>query len=581
MLLLLIPNFSIGQSENDSTFNGIDYYAGRIAKGFGGAVEQKISDKEQGISFSSTLPSVYASISNRLSLQLSNLTSWTRIDDERSYYDKTTSQTVGLQAVYRPTSGVLLSGSGSFGKRKVQGSTIANYRNEEGGYRFRGLYLSEGGRIQLTPYQLAFTYYALPHSSFLQNDRSFRILSPSQSMLDVWGSEQNLEFSVGYGSMSSGFSSSDYSTSMSHRNISIEFIHAFSRRVTFGVDLRTSRDTGRNDNSGPAYDYHQLNKITSPSFASRIEIFGSKQILHRLGGLFYSSDLDQTITRDANGTKEIRTQAYKTWRVDYSIHYLKNPTPTSMEAFLADQHQIFGNRLPARGFHWIGRASTDFSRGNADILTPTVPNTSTWEAESRYYDLSTVAIYGLSNWLEVGWKASYRRGIGKSTDPSTIPTTSTDKSSEWSNSLVLSFANYRYENRFKDRFGWEQIREFDRLYDPLLLGGMIKGTLAIQYDSYKSEWQDGSFSGHRNWYAETQMRLGISNNLELNLLGYIKKERILDSDRTTYKQVNASLAWQPWQTIRFYIGRDDSAVDYEFGGESDSGMWTFKIVTLF
>jgi hypothetical protein len=580
-----MPNSSYGQSENDSTFNGIDYYAGRIAKGFGGGVEHQITDKEQGYSFSSTCPSVYGSIGNRLALQLSNMTNWVRYDDDLSHYDKNVFQRVGMQANYRLARGVWLSGGGSFERRKLANSDAVYYKDEENRSSFRGLYLSQAGQTHLTPDQLAFAYYAVPQSIFLHNDRPFRILSPKQSMVDISGDTRSMEYSVRYDTTRSEFSTIEDSDSGSGQNLNIELMHTFNRCVSFGLDLLSSQSTFRSGESGIGYDgiryeYHGRSRRKSFALAPRIEILGSKHILHRLGGQYDSSSLDDSMTRDLIGPKESWEMIDKSWNLDYSIHYLKNPSLPSLEAFLADQNNVFGNRLPAKGLHWIGRTLTGLSKGKANSLTPIGPNTQ-HEGKARFYDFSTIAIYGLSNWFEAGWKVSYRLTRAESADPYAIPPSSTNKQTEWSNSLVLNFANYRYEDRFKDRFGWEQIREFDRLYGPLLLEGMIKGTVAIQYANYKIDWQHSDSYRRHNWQAEAQIRLGILNNLEMNLLGYLKKERASYYDWPTFKQLNVSFIWQPWQTIRFQISRNASTNDTPRTTGREGDIWTFKMISLF
>lgn len=78
LLLCLAPGFSVAQSNEDSTFNAVDYYSGRIASGFGGGYEQTWLKDDEGNQRFMTTPSLYGSVSTRVGIQISHEISWPR-----------------------------------------------------------------------------------------------------------------------------------------------------------------------------------------------------------------------------------------------------------------------------------------------------------------------------------------------------------------------------------------------------------------------------------------------------------------------------------------------------------------------
>jgi hypothetical protein len=273
------------------------------------------------------------------------------------------------------------------------------------------------------------------------------------------------------------------------------------------------------------------------------------------------------------------------WNLGYVLHYLRKVEPTSQEAFLADWNGTFGNRLPAHAFHLIGKAVTSFSKNKREDWDTSRSRFYQWDSdESRHHTASLTGIYGVSDWLEVGGKAEYFK-LRYQSAWFNHPEPVAGESSFWRSALSLSFANYRYEERFKERFGWEQIREFDRLYGPLLLGGTINGTLGIELNINESGERT------RIGLAVTQIRWGITDNLELNLLGRFSIRSFpdyFDINRRrkvlTREDFDFSLSWQPWESIRFKIGQgpfEQIARFRDIHNGPEYGYWSFQIVSLF
>lgn len=165
LLLFWAQGVAFAQSQEDSTFNGIDYYAGRIARGFGGGFDQWITEKEQGAQSFRTVPFVYGSLSNRFSLRLSDITYWARYENDfpgQSDLEKF-HHIPRVEIMSRLTAGLFIGGGGTFTRDTRKGPQNFETKSKADTYTLRGLYSSRGGNTSLTPEQLIYAYFAEPY----------------------------------------------------------------------------------------------------------------------------------------------------------------------------------------------------------------------------------------------------------------------------------------------------------------------------------------------------------------------------------------------------------------------------------
>lgn len=581
LLLFFAPNFSAAQSEDDSTFNGIDYYFGRIVRGFGGGFQQLVGDKENGRWPFTTAPSLYGSLGSRLGFRISNSTYWTESDDEivqQSGFAKNTVQSANAQATYRPNAAVWLQGNGAFLREKLEGPQINKYKNNNFTSDLEGVYLSDGGRIKLTPAQLAYAYYAVPLLNATERPAIF--LSPRQTMIQVTGYHRQFRFEMKLTQPTNPPFVQQQSLSGAFSLANLELAYALNRRLTVGLAAQPRREESQSHSSQQNGQFQQTAERTSLNVVPWLDFFSARQVLHRFSGWYFFSD---GTSSNFTSPPPIRTElqaTFKSWQANYTLHYLGKVEAPALEAFLADWNQVFGNRLPAQGLHLIGRAAMTSSRNanvrpgliGADYFGP--------ESKNRTYEISLTGLYGLADWLELGAKTVYSKNRDEPTRDFSSGNSTCESSTRF-HVITLSFANYRYETRHKERFGWEQIREFDRLHGPLLLGGMVNGTVIAQYQIEESE-QFLSDSRTRYWLGEAQILAGITGELELGLRGRLFKFSPVPGFEQTEKRFIASLAWQPWESIRFRIGRGNLSLNSDTGFLfGDNGAWNFQLMSLF
>ncbi|MGH7596966.1 MAG: hypothetical protein ACREOI_11480 [bacterium] len=589
LLLLFTPNFSAAQPEDDSTFNGIDYYFGRIVRGFGGGFQQLVGDKENGRRPFNTTPFLYGSLGSRLGFRLSNSTYWTESEDGAAPLDvfaKNTVQFTSAQATYRPASGLWLQGTGEFLREKWEGAQINKYKNNNFAYGLQGVYLSDGGNIRLAPAQLAYAYYALPFNAFMRNtaERPAIFLLPRQTMIQLTGNLWQRRFETKLTQLANAPFAQQQALSSDFSWANLELAYVLNRRLTFGFAAQPMREESQSHSSREDGQFQQTADRTSFNVVPWLDFLAARQVLHRFSGWYFFSDATSSSFASPPPSRTEFQGTFKSWQANYTLHYLGRVEAPSLEAFLADWNRVFGNRLPAHGLHLIGRAAMTSSQNanvrpgiiGADYFGP--------ESKNRTYEISLAGLYGLADWLELGAKTDY----SKNRDEETLDFSSGNSIHERSSrihTITLSFANYRYEARHKERFGWEQIREFDRLHGPLLLGGMINGTVMAQYQTSSLHEDSQQFyvdSKSRYWIGEAQIRAGMTGKLELSLQGRLFKVSAVSGFEQTDNFFNVSLAWQPWESIRFRVGRGNLILNSDTGFLfDDNGAWNFQLMSLF
>jgi hypothetical protein len=591
VLFLLSPSLGVAQSEGDSTFNGIDYYFGRIVRGFGGGFQQLVGDEQNGRRPFNTAPFLYGSIGSRIGLRLSNSTNWTELDNGgvgQFDFARNTSQFTSAQATYRPAAGIWLQANGAFRREEWDGAQIEKFKNNIYAYDGHGVYLSRGGDIELTPAQLAYAYYAVPFHASLRNaaELSPRFLSPGQTMLVLETNLQQNRFEVKL----RGIAAEPYLGEESFSNdflwANLDVVHALSRRFAIGFSARPLREEMRGNLVRPDDRSQQTANRTSFYLSPWLDLLASRQILHRFSGWYYFADgTNVSLLSPLLIQSETRRNS-EVWQANYALQYLGKVEAPAREAFLADWNSVFGNRLPAKGLHVLGRAA--FTSSQNGTTYPQIIGTSNLgpESKGRLYELSFAGLYGLWDWLEIGGRVDYSNNRDDLAASDFMPINSTRESSSRLHTIALSFANYRYESRrHRARFGWEQIREFDRLHGPLLLGGMINGTLMAQYQtsSFQQSGPPSFVDGKTQyWLGEAKFRAGITDKVELSMLGNLYKISSAPGSEQTETRFNVSFAWQPWESIRFRIGRGNPIQNVETGFFFEGNeAWNFQLMSLF
>jgi hypothetical protein len=286
----------------------------------------------------------------------------------------------------------------------------------------------------------------------------------------------------------------------------------------------------------------------------------------------------------------------KRWSFGYAFHRFGNAPPPSLQAYLADWNHDFGNRLPAGGFHFRGEFF--LSGAKSDRESVSLYNQARIESEFRSMEAQLMAGYGVFDWLELAWKAQLERnwnGVIRAVqnhDPVPGFQERWGNTMTWQNTFVMNFANYRYGERLRQRFGWYATSAFDQLYGSLLLPGMINGAISWQPNFLFAEpWSTNGLEyfnfrfpdqwSKRNWLLQTQLRVGLIANLQLAATGVFSREGYSRQapDSRGEDSIDATISWQPWSSVRLVILRH---FDLEVSeGQIRNDVWNFRLLTLF
>ncbi len=593
LLSTFTSQFSLAQeqAEDDSTFNALDYYSGRIAQGLGGGFEQQVSGKKFGVRGFASSPFAYGNIGSRISVRFSNNTSWSEFDDSLRAlrgFDKNALQTNLVQLRYRRAGGLMLEAQGNFSHSKVSGAidngSKYDHERDTRAYGLAASYYSQGGRLRLTPRQLAFQYYAFPRPAVEFQPHAFRFLTPGQFMLGVRSDYRKFHAETQIVDVPNDYFSSGEFDERSFILPELNFVYAWKEQITLALAAQSLHGKSESAQRVPDREQDYSNNTDQIIIAPKIYYFSAERILHRFSARWSALDSKgENVDHFAgNGTYKVANKFNSnSWSYDYTLHVLSAIAPPSLRAFLADWNDDFGNRLPPGVLHLALQASvSSFAYGN-ERTSQDMPVFIINDDETRTYSGAVQGLYGLTNDIELNAQWNYFRSRQERWNFEPSPARTLQKNEQWTGSFMLRFANYRFEERYQSRFGWEQLREYDRLYGPLLLRGMLSGFVAVTYSDYSSNTEEDFGAAFRNDHrqARVQARLGVLDNVELRATGQLEK---LSEISKTAKQYQIAVAWQPWNSIRFQARHSKNMPNPLSSVYLPSDvLWSFQITSLF
>ncbi|MGH7452887.1 MAG: hypothetical protein ACRENG_16175, partial [bacterium] len=356
-----------------------------------------------------------------------------------------------------------------------------------------GLYLSRHGTLTLKPAQIGWIYYGNTNSPFLQSlfSSPIRFLEKGQKMaafsIDLTNSRAKLDNAAQY-----VFSATQYRAENEARTVPLylNFLHGLKDNLMVGFVLETLRQTDSNESQTTvdARDFSRSDDLQSSidtwqwRVGPSVEFLSSDNALHRF--VFHYKRLRWE--RNGNGSRTTPdtvfkdifddTNVDKSWSFGYAFHRFWNASPPSLQAYLADWNHDFGNRLPAGGFHFRGEFFLDGAKNDREYVS--LYDQSRIESEFRSMEAQLMTGYGAFNWLELAWKTQLERNwqgsirVVRNHEPVPGFEERWANTMTWQNTFVVNFANYRYAERLRSRFGWYATSAFDQLYGSLLLPGM-------------------------------------------------------------------------------------------------------------
>jgi hypothetical protein len=257
--------------------------------------------------------------------------------------------------------------------------------------------------------------------------------------------------------------------------------------------------------------------------------------------------------------------------------------------------------LPAGGLHLRGELFVGGGKNDQESVSlSNQPSGEQYrdEYEFRSVEAHVMAGYGAFDWLELAWKTQFEKNwqgsirLSRNHEPVPGFQERWGNTMTWQNTFVVNFANYRYNERLRYRFGWYMTSAFDQLYGALLLPGMIIGAISWQPNFLFAEpWSTNDLEyfsfrfpdqwSKRNWLLQTQLRIGLIGNLQLAAAGVFSHEgysrqapgsRVEDS-------IDATISWQPWSSVRLELFHHFDLEDGD--GQARNDFWNFRLLTLF
>lgn len=625
MLLMLLPESSIGQSENDSTFDAIDYFSGRIIPGFGGGFDQTFFDDRDGRQRFITTPSLYGSLNSKLGIQISHTTEWpkdnmlTFVRADSAFIDvlklePTKTKTSRMQIQWRPapelqlvvSSSLVSSEQNRHEEIELAGVFRGEYNSRDEAdseqLSLSAVYLNHNGQLALKPAQLGWLYYGNETHPILQSGFISPIcfLEKGQTMLSFSGSLNNSHTEqTSMQKEDSPTRSSSFKTDTETFPLNLSLLNCVNDNLTVGFELQAVDETGTSESASMGYlsspeAFRGSNHTKQVKLGPHLDFAGSEKFLHRIEFVYDKSRFTtngSTISSDSTVQESDSFEFERTWSLGYALHHFGNVPPPSLPAYLANWNNDFGNRLPARGLHL--RWEIFFRGEKAEMEYGYVDGQHQIKRDSRSMDTQFAANFGVSNWLELAWEAQLTRNwtrLSGNDSESGLVFDLWRNSVILKNALLLSFANYRYSERLRHRFSWNEMSTFDQLYGTLLLPGMFNVTVAYEPNylftkSWVSEdidYFDFHFPNRwteKYWFLETKLRFGFTGNLQFAVTGKFSGKYRRNILAPHDDGITGTVSWQPWSSVRLeashFFETDDKPL-YE-----RDNIWNFRVLTLF
>ncbi len=629
-LFLLSAQSILAQSNEDSTFDAIDFYSGKIVPGFGGGFDQTSYDDSNGRQRFITTPSLYGSVGQNWGIQISHKTEWpkdkvltiTRADSALTIVQRlepVRTKTSFMELQWQPAPALRFFASGALSRTDLTQNQIiertgiftstyaAKIENRNEQFRLSGLYLSNNGKLTLKPAQVGWIYYGNTTIPFLPSlfVTPIRFLQKGQTMASFAADMTNLH-EDGVTVQQDNNRKSDQRRKIENRTLplNLDLLYGLNDNLMLGLGVEASEEIHDVEDKAAFTDPFLSRMVAHRAsieakqfrFGPHVDFLRSEKDLHRL--TFDYKRLQQELNHLSTSLDSVvinsgQLNVDKSWSFGYAFHRFWNVPPPSLPAYLADWNNDFGNRLPAGGFHLKGEIF--FGGGKRDIELMNLTDQSHTERESRSLAAHLSASVGISNWLEFAWKTQIERSwrevlLIKRSGSSFTEINSGINNITWLNAIIVNFANYRYTERLRTRFGWYEMSAFDQLYGPLLLPGMLNAMVAYQPNQAFAE---GWFSDHpdyldfrfpdqwreETWSVETDLRVGLVGNLQVSATSMFSGNSRKSQATFAENGIAATISWQPWPSVRLALTHHFETDDKDF--DEQDKFWNLQVQTLF
>jgi hypothetical protein len=617
------PDTSHTISTDSSLFNGMDYYSGRLIKGFGFGLDQFLEEQIDGQQAIESTPFLYLPLFNNTSIKISNRTSMKKIDPTEMtiYASNPINSTTQINAQIRPMNGLQLYPQIAFNtsKRVYNSHLLGNLsiRDEAlaQSIQLDGQYMNRQGNLNPHPDMLKWMHYT---------DELIPFLNPGQTMLSFQLFFKQDEY-TGLSQKDDGFidpqenalfSQRKYKTSWDESMVSARLDYGWSRNVKSGIRLLYKKFSSNLWDDYLGYDNRANQHIKDLQFEPKLTIAMNN---------FYSQNLftySQTIENSNIRSLLTKTDQRKTplWNFYSALHWLRGVDAPSQRLVLADYNHIFGPRLAQGAYH----ATCEMTLSSEHIEnkyhkifeTPALLNLFHPQLQSRSARWTLALGYGVTDYIGISIQSVVEREKSFKPFPGSTDSKWFSKQ-DWINTLTFDLTNFIYNEHLEKVYGWENLTSFDQYYTPLLHPGLFKGKFGFSfYSASKSDDyfdtihtfnpiknnRDHPFINNKLACLSNELDLGIWGHVQIHYAGefyfYSSKARnFLDKEY----ELRLSLGWQlfaglrveifqnsarfvnNWDTrFQYYFDPFTYAYDIDFNSYTKTiNTWNIRIISLF
>jgi hypothetical protein len=560
-------------SDSISQFNGIDYYSGRMIKGFGFRFNQYIEEQIDGRQEFESTPSMYYNINNKVSFELMNRTSIKKIKSDETFNFQTdpVNNRIQLRAQVRPIKGIQLFPYFEINNRThlynlfFEDDIHAKDEADIHKYGFEGMYISKKGMINPDDQKLKWMYFL---------DETIPFIDKGQTLITFSG---NVEYD-----RYRGYTDNIHLQSMKREHKTVWDDFKASGKLVYGIAdnlvgcVHSHFYSFKSDlwNTSQGNESIADQKIQEYSIKFNLNNIVTKEIFNRI--TFGYTKLKEESNYHTINFQKRNIKDAPAYHFQYGFHWLSGSKDIELGKVLANYHHFFGNRLERGAFHaWCNLFyDSEILNNKYQHIFETYPLYLMFNPDlrSQISRFELTASYGLSDFIEIGIMSQIKRNRTYKPNPITFKNTWFERTS-LENSFVIDFSNYIYSEGLKGKYGWSTLSSFNQYYGPILDHFMFKGKIEFSYFSYDNADDyfcdvdaynpfleyDNIYVSNKKWRLNTHFKCGLWNNLELQYSGRFnfystKLRNYHDKDF----DINFTLVWQPWKSLRFEIYQNSS-----------------------
>jgi hypothetical protein len=560
-------------SDSISQFNGIDYYSGRMIKGFGFQFNQYIEEQIDGRQEFESVPSMYYHVTDKISFKLLNQTSIKKIRSDETFNFQTdpVNNIIQFRAQIRPTKGLQLFPCFEIVDRTYLynlyfGNDIhAKDEADMQKYGIEGMYISKNGIIKPDPQKVKWMHFL---------DEPVPFVDKGQTLITFSSDFEQDNYTGGTEIINPYSLNSEYQTKWNGFRAAGKCVYGIAENLTGSIHARYNSFKSDLWNTNQVNENNADQQIQKYAINFNLNNIITKEIFNYI--TFGYTKLKEESNYQTVNIKKRNIKDAPAYHFQYNFHWLRGSKDIELGKVLANYQHFFGNRLDRGTFHaWCNLFyDSEILNNKYRNIFETYPLYLMFNPDlrSQISRFEIAVSYGLSDFIEIGIMSQVHKNSTYKPHPVTFKNTWFERTAI-ENSLVIDFGSYLYSDNLKQRYGWTSLSSFNQYYAPILEHLMFKGKIGITNISYENAddyycdvdvyypffIDDNIYAANKKWRLNTHLKCGLWNNIELQYSG---RFYFYSSDLRNYHDkdfdIDFTFIWQPWKSLRFEIYQNSS-----------------------